>query len=305
MRLHLGTRVPPGPRQDRFGGWKKAALLGLLLPWLTACNYTFGAGSPDGGTDSGTDSGADPDGQVPMDTGPDAATGICGNGTLNSGEQCDDGNLTNGDGCSSGCQVECCSGSTQDCNYPTWGTQNIDAIFVDPEPPVGFCQCAGFENTPLWDVAYDWEGNCLGADTVLRVRYWDTTTSPWTLLGDSTLSPMSLAGFAAQTFDASDHGGTEGILEIQGMTLFKDDPNSENWTRETCEENGPSGYLYDYNDMVFANRTNDKVVWVCSASTRADCLPEHELRMGDTSFGQCVAPPHDYNLAIALYRQNP
>jgi cysteine-rich repeat protein len=31
---------------------------------------------------------------------------LCGNGTLNSGEQCDDGNVANGDGCSSTCQVE-------------------------------------------------------------------------------------------------------------------------------------------------------------------------------------------------------
>jgi cysteine-rich repeat protein len=31
---------------------------------------------------------------------------LCGNGTLNSGEQCDDGNTTNGDGCSDVCTVE-------------------------------------------------------------------------------------------------------------------------------------------------------------------------------------------------------
>ena len=36
----------------------------------------------------------------------------CGNGTLDSYEDCDDGNLENGDGCSSECQIEfgfeCC-----------------------------------------------------------------------------------------------------------------------------------------------------------------------------------------------------
>ena len=31
---------------------------------------------------------------------------LCGNGTLNSGEQCDDSNTTNGDGCSNTCQIE-------------------------------------------------------------------------------------------------------------------------------------------------------------------------------------------------------
>ncbi len=32
--------------------------------------------------------------------------GMCGNGTLDAGEQCDDGNVANGDGCSSVCQLE-------------------------------------------------------------------------------------------------------------------------------------------------------------------------------------------------------
>ena len=34
------------------------------------------------------------------------ATSLCGNGLLDTGEQCDDGNLINGDGCSSTCQKE-------------------------------------------------------------------------------------------------------------------------------------------------------------------------------------------------------
>ena len=31
---------------------------------------------------------------------------VCGNGIIESGEQCDDGNLVDGDGCSSTCQIE-------------------------------------------------------------------------------------------------------------------------------------------------------------------------------------------------------
>jgi len=41
---------------------------------------------------------------------PDAATidaGLCGNGWLEPGEQCDDGNTVSGDGCSSQCKLEC------------------------------------------------------------------------------------------------------------------------------------------------------------------------------------------------------
>lgn len=44
----------------------------------------------------------------------DAATGtgVCGNGTLEPPEECDDGNTMPGDGCSPGCQVEAMCGST-------------------------------------------------------------------------------------------------------------------------------------------------------------------------------------------------
>ena len=31
---------------------------------------------------------------------------VCGNGDIETGEQCDDGNATSGDGCSSTCQIE-------------------------------------------------------------------------------------------------------------------------------------------------------------------------------------------------------
>jgi len=36
----------------------------------------------------------------------DNFNGVCGDGTVNTGEQCDDGNTSNGDGCSSTCQKE-------------------------------------------------------------------------------------------------------------------------------------------------------------------------------------------------------
>ncbi len=49
--------------------------------------------------------------------------GVCGNGTIESGEQCDDGNLVDGDCCSATCQFEpnggaCGDGSSSDCDGP-------------------------------------------------------------------------------------------------------------------------------------------------------------------------------------------
>jgi cysteine-rich repeat protein len=40
----------------------------------------------------------------------DCALGVCGDGTINTGEECDDGNSDAGDGCSDTCQIECGNG---------------------------------------------------------------------------------------------------------------------------------------------------------------------------------------------------
>ena len=41
-----------------------------------------------------------------MTTQTKVVTIVCGNGIVQTGEQCDDGNLINGDGCSSVCMIE-------------------------------------------------------------------------------------------------------------------------------------------------------------------------------------------------------
>jgi cysteine-rich repeat protein len=43
-----------------------------------------------------------------------AVAGTCGNGVLETGEQCDDDNTTNGDGCSAQCRVEACGNGVVD-----------------------------------------------------------------------------------------------------------------------------------------------------------------------------------------------
>jgi uncharacterized protein (TIGR03382 family) len=47
----------------------------------------------------------------------DANPALCGNGTVDPGETCDDGNTTAGDGCSATCQTEtiACPDSSNDC----------------------------------------------------------------------------------------------------------------------------------------------------------------------------------------------
>src|SRR3954463_12203806 len=51
-------------------------------------------------------SGADAQPGGPGGPGDDDASMPCGNGAIESGEQCDDGNTASGDGCTASCQVE-------------------------------------------------------------------------------------------------------------------------------------------------------------------------------------------------------
>jgi hypothetical protein len=64
--------------------------------------------------------------------------------------------------------VPCSNGSLTDCNLA--GTTLIPgSAWVDPAPPKGWQQCAGFVNTALDDVTHEFLDHCLGA-TRLRIR---------------------------------------------------------------------------------------------------------------------------------------
>ena len=82
---------------------------------------------------------------------------LCGNGIINSPEQCDDGNNANGDGCSSGCLIESgytCSGTPSVCGRlvagPTGGTGSCFYTAVN-EQLVGKGNTPDiYENTIVW-----------------------------------------------------------------------------------------------------------------------------------------------------------
>jgi len=68
----------------------------------------------------------------------------------------------------------CTNGSLSDCNAP--GTTLLSASrYVDPAPPAGWKQCAGFLNTASDDVSGNFLDNCLG-QTSLRVIVTNTAT---------------------------------------------------------------------------------------------------------------------------------
>ncbi len=64
-------------------------------------------------------------------------------------------------------QARCFHGESDDCN-PPGTTVRPESAWIDPAPPSGFLQCAGFVNTPSDDVRASFMDGCLGAAS-LRV----------------------------------------------------------------------------------------------------------------------------------------
>ncbi len=103
----IGNLVCP-PKGE---GTLKTSATGSLIGDLDAFNNgAIGPGHCDGDDgdhcDGGGDCDGDDDGDDHEDEPCDQPEPVCGNGTLEGAEACDDGNATNGDGCSSTCTIE-------------------------------------------------------------------------------------------------------------------------------------------------------------------------------------------------------
>jgi len=89
------------------------------------------------------------------------AAPVCGDGNLDTGEECDDGNTVNDDGCSSGCVIE-----------TGWGCTGEPSICTEAETPQTCMECV--ESGGAWcDMLVeendycDLESICLGAENVI------------------------------------------------------------------------------------------------------------------------------------------
>jgi cysteine-rich repeat protein len=239
---------------------------------------------------------------------PSVCTTQCGDGIEAGTELCDDGNGDNGDGCNSNCEIDCSNASTTDCNYQN-ETLIPASAFVDQDPPDGFVQCAGFQNTQDNDVGPNWEANCLGQERILRIRYWDTSQNPWSLWGDATLDPTSLATYGTESFDATNQGGIEGVLDATGVTFLKDDPANpvSMITSWACNQAQPNR-RYAATDLYFSNLADNHTLTVCGFSETDDatapCDDDAELLWEAEPKESCSNNnngPKD--LAIAIYYQ--
>lgn len=90
---------------------------------------------------------------------------VCGNGTVEGAETCDDGNTASGDGCSATCQSEGCTPSSEVCD----GIDNDCDGMTDEGNPGGGAACDG----PDTDLCAEGTTTCISASLVCN----DTTGS--------------------------------------------------------------------------------------------------------------------------------
>ena len=115
----------------RLGPLSLSSALCLLLagcPGETTSAETAETGDTEGTTgDDDTDTGDTTEG-TESET---AGEGVCGDGTLDEGEECDDGNLDEGDGCSATCTVTSCGLVWERKDEIADGNTRVDAVAID------------------------------------------------------------------------------------------------------------------------------------------------------------------------------
>jgi cysteine-rich repeat protein len=109
---------------------------------------------------------------------------LCGNGTLNSGEGCDDGNTVSGDGCSSTCQIEIMM-----CDP--------DGTYLIQGPPVNYTCCFGLVNVNVNSFIFTNNGANIGS----------SPSNPVSMTGNATTCPVgsfanqgTIPGGCAETY---------------------------------------------------------------------------------------------------------
>ena len=152
---------------------------------------TIGSGMGDSSNPSGWDTGGGSGSDTPPgnDTQPkDAGAAICGDGTLNANEACDDSNTMAGDGCDSACKIE--SGWT--CQNPGAACVDIDECTAEPPPCDTNATCTNSPGTFTCACNEGWKGDgtvCKDAEACgaqAKCQEWETCVTAEEALAMST-----------------------------------------------------------------------------------------------------------------------
>ena len=173
--------------------------------------------------------------------------------------------------------ADCTNGSAVDCN-PAGATLNPAAAFVDPSPPAGYVQCAGFINTIEDDVRWDWENNCAGlvSDTGggLFMRLFDDATGA-IIAGSALYDGVALSSNPSAGFNfRTDLLEGEGFLDNPDLNDTFYLPGTTLAFHETdqnfCGCSRPPSGQGTCNDIFTASAANDKILYVGGNSTNHD-----------------------------------
>ncbi len=169
----------------------------------------------------------------------------------------------------SNADAACWNGDPVDCN-PPGTTLNPAAAFIDPAPPPGYVQCAGFINTDLDDVTWDWENNCIPfntGDMWLRV-YNDLDGS--LIAGAHLFDPIDCPfapgdlGYNTDMAEGAGFLGHAGACTALEATAFGWHLADDSY----CSCGAPDGMgNRTCNDIFTANAANSAVFWAARATT--------------------------------------
>jgi len=199
----------------------------------------------------------------------------------------------------------CTNGDPLDCN-PPGATFNAAARFVDPTPPLGAAQCAGFINTAADDVAWNWENNCIPFDTdelLLRVYAMDGTVIAGARLFDGVDCPWNPTdlGYDTDSFEGEGFLGHAGVCDGGAGTTF-------GWHEADtsfCSCGSPDGVgIRTCDDIFTANAANTSIFYVGANST----AHAYEAVYGPgVSKNSCGLDPltEQHQLMIGVYIPNP
>jgi hypothetical protein len=176
----------------------------------------------------------------------------------------------------------CTNGSSADCN-PTGATLSPASAFVDPSPPVGYKQCAGFINTPSDDVRWDWENNCLPFRSgPLFVRVFDEAGQiiAGARIHDGVAFPAIWTSPSGLNYSADSFEG-EGLLDRVSMPADGGGVTDNPWEGGVslgwhgsdisyCGCGRPPEGVGTCNDIFTTNAANTRVLYVGGNSTNHD-----------------------------------
>jgi hypothetical protein len=203
-----------------------------------------------------------------------------------------------------GLAAVCTNGSSTDCN-PAGSTLNPAAAFVDPSPPAGFAQCAGFINTSSDDVRWDWEMNCApDKDGPLFVRVFNDNSGA--ILAGARLFDGVGGCFGANTLNyRTDSFEGDGLLDNLVPVCGSTSGTTFPWHTSNdsfCSCSRPGGGSGSCNDIFTANAADNKILYVGGNSTNHNYEAVYGPPGGK---GTCSLINEIVRLRVAVYVARP